>query len=236
MTSQGRTLVARVASRLSELSLDVADGSYIGGEDDLIERFGVSRPTLRQAAKIAESERMISVRRGVRGGFYAARPDVSDAIRTINRYLRLQGAELRHMRVFQGATLESARLAAGCTDEDLREHLRELIDRLPEVDDACSMMRLDTEFSEQIAVMSGNPVAVLLTGLAYAFGRDEQGIYLYSEPSHREQMAGCYKAMGEAILAGDSEMAEFFMARRMKVIHGLIDAADPSLFRPMAEL
>jgi GntR family transcriptional regulator, transcriptional repressor for pyruvate dehydrogenase complex len=236
MSTPAPTLVARVAHQLAALSLSAEDGSYIGAEDDLLERLGVSRPTLRQAAKIAETERMISVRRGVRGGFYAARPDVSDAITTLNRYLRLQGAGLKHMQVVRGTHLEGARLASACADEALRTRLRELLAELNECNDATAMMRFDTRFTTHVALMSGNPVVQLITGLAYAFGRDEQGVYLYSAPAHRAEVRRHFLALGEAILAGDAELAEFHMNRRLSVIHGWINAADPKWFRPMGEL
>ena len=37
-------------------------------ESALMEQFGVSRPTLREAFRILEAEGAISIRRGVRGG------------------------------------------------------------------------------------------------------------------------------------------------------------------------
>lgn len=49
-----------------------ADGAAPRSEDELLERYGVSRPTLRQAARILEHEQLIDVRRGVNGGFLAA--------------------------------------------------------------------------------------------------------------------------------------------------------------------
>lgn len=76
----GSSRVAHTARLLAALSLATGAGDFLGAEDELLARLGVSRPTLRQAAKIVENERLISVRRGTKGGLYAARPDVADVL------------------------------------------------------------------------------------------------------------------------------------------------------------
>ena len=93
LMNQSHTLVAKTARRLAELSLASDAGAYLGAEADLLQQLEISRPTLRQAAKIVESDRLISVRRGVKGGFYAERPNAQDAIKALARYLRMNGAQ-----------------------------------------------------------------------------------------------------------------------------------------------
>src|SRR6476469_11201558 len=96
-TLRSDTLVARTAHALAKLSLESEEGAFLGPEDELLVRLGISRPTFRQAAKMVENDRLITVRRGVKGGFYVSRPDAADAIRTLTRYLRLNGANLHDM-------------------------------------------------------------------------------------------------------------------------------------------
>lgn len=125
------TLVARTARGLAQISLDSDAGAFIGSEDDLLARLGVSRPTLRQAAKIAENDRLISVRRGIKGGFYATRPDAQDAIRTLARYLRLNGATLSDIMVVSRLVSEEAGArACVCDDAGLRGRLEDFVARI----------------------------------------------------------------------------------------------------------
>ena len=218
------------------MSLAAEDGAYIGAEDELLARLGVSRPTLRQAAKIVESERMITVRRGLKGGFYAARPDARDAIRTLNRYLRVRGATLREISVVaRHISGEAAQLAAGCTDEALRAQLVAIVDEMMVCNDARALMELETRFGEQVAQMSGNPMIELMVAMVHACGWDEQGIVLYQEAAQRETTRELVAAIMRAILAGDGELARMMMNRRTAKVAEWISAADLSLLGPVRE-
>lgn len=233
---RGGTLVSRVARQLSAFSMAVPDGAFIGAEDDLLGRLGISRPTLRQAAKIAESEGMISVRRGIRGGFYAARPRVADAIRALNRYLRLQGATIRDLGVTNSVVLEAARAAATCTDAAQRDALAALVDEARAIHTAKGMIDIDTRFARTLAAMSGNPVIEVMIAMSYSFGLEEQGVYLYDEEEHRELARGWFAAIADAVLAGDGELALFMMQRRLTAVLEWIDLADDTRLGPVGEL
>ena len=236
MPKNGGSLVARVARELSAISLAGDEGAYIGAEDDLLVRLGVSRPTLRQAAKIVESERMITVRRGLHGGFYAARPDARDAIRTLNRYLRVRGATLREISVVaRHISGESAQLAAACTDEAMRAQLRTIVGEIMACNDARALMELETRFDELVARMSGNPMIELMVAMVYAFGWEEQGILLYQDPAQRETTRGLITAILQAILNRDGEVARLMMNRRTAQVQEWLDTADPSLLGPVRE-
>ena len=54
---------------------ELVEGDALPPEAVLMEQFGVSRPTLREAFRVLESEALISVRRGAHGGARVHRPD-----------------------------------------------------------------------------------------------------------------------------------------------------------------
>ena len=53
--------------------LEAAPGAFLGLEEEVLRRYDVSRPTLRQAARVLEYEQLLDVKPGksVRGYFYA---------------------------------------------------------------------------------------------------------------------------------------------------------------------
>lgn len=59
-----------------------------------MERFGVSRPTLREAFRILEAEQVIQVRRGARGGARVMLPDTAAAARYAGTLLQYRGTTL----------------------------------------------------------------------------------------------------------------------------------------------
>jgi DNA-binding FadR family transcriptional regulator len=69
-------------------------GSRLPAEGELMTRFGVSRPSFREALRILESERLISVNRGPRGGAVVRTPDIEPIARSIGILLQLQGASI----------------------------------------------------------------------------------------------------------------------------------------------
>ena len=68
--SRSREKPELIADELRALivSGELADGASLGREPDLVERFGVSHPSLREALRILEAEGLITVVRGVLGG------------------------------------------------------------------------------------------------------------------------------------------------------------------------
>lgn len=74
---------------------DLKTGETLPPESNLMEQFGVSRPTLREAFRILEAESLIGVRRGARGGARVLEPDPKIAARHVGLLLQLQGATLQ---------------------------------------------------------------------------------------------------------------------------------------------
>src|SRR5215813_9157695 len=76
-----------VSGRLSE-------GDSLGREPELVERFGVSRPSLREALRILEAEGLITVVRGMLGGVVVHEPDERMTARTAALVLQARNVSL----------------------------------------------------------------------------------------------------------------------------------------------
>jgi DNA-binding FadR family transcriptional regulator len=73
---------------------ELTTGDTLPSEAAMTEMFGVSRPTLREAFRILETESLINVRRGSRGGARVVAPDVAVAARYVGLLLQVQGTTI----------------------------------------------------------------------------------------------------------------------------------------------
>jgi DNA-binding FadR family transcriptional regulator len=206
--------VSSVARELIAMSLAVDDGAFLGGEDELILRLGASRLTLRQAAKIAEHQHMIKVRRGNKGGFYASRPSAADAVQSLAGYLHLKGTNLKHMlRIAKLVSEESGAIAAKNNDEGFRKRLQKISADAEKVGSRYEVISRDIALSETIAEMSCNPLIEIINAIVNAFGIDEEST-IFVDPAERDEISRLQKNVCDAILSGDAEVARLMLRRR----------------------
>jgi GntR family transcriptional regulator, transcriptional repressor for pyruvate dehydrogenase complex len=104
-TARPREKPQQIADELRALivSGELAEGDSLGHEPDLVERFGVSRPSLREALRILEAEGLITVVRGVHGGVIVHAPDQRMTARTAALLLQARNVSLAD--VFEARSL-----------------------------------------------------------------------------------------------------------------------------------
>lgn len=225
------TAVERVVSILRETILSSEDGAYLGSEEQLRDKLGVSRPTLRQALRLLQHEHLLVSKRGGAGGLYVRRPQMEAVAHAAAIYLDIEQASTRHIFAASVPLMrEAVKLAAGCQDAALHDRLRHLLP--PESGgtiSACSHDRdhfkIDLEFSELVGQMSGNPVIKLFISIIYRFGWVHWSENLTIR--YRDQLEGVGQARDQiirAILDHDSELAVIYSQRRAEIIFKLIDA------------
>jgi len=90
------SLAERLADELRERILDgrLPDGSVLPKQDEIVERFGVSKPSAREAFRILETEGLITVRRGSIGGSVVHLPGAESVAYMLALLLRAGGAGL----------------------------------------------------------------------------------------------------------------------------------------------
>jgi GntR family transcriptional regulator, transcriptional repressor for pyruvate dehydrogenase complex len=90
-----------VAAKLREqiVSGGLADGSELPNQDRLSERFGISRNSLREAIRILESERLVTVRRGKVGGAVVHAPSTPAAAYALGLVLQGKGVPVKDLAV-----------------------------------------------------------------------------------------------------------------------------------------
>lgn len=217
------SLVEQTARKLTDLSIQAGEGAYLGSETDLLAAFDVSRPTLRQAAKLVAADRMIEVRKGQGGGFYASRPDAVDVIRAPARYLRLNGATIEDIQaVTQPIAEAAAEAACHCQDGALLERLavfRAGVEQgLRREETPETLIHKETELARLLAEMSGNPAFELFIEIGYTFGRKEQNVRLFQTAEDRQRARELQRLLCDAVLARDVDIARLMIRRRSHMI------------------
>jgi GntR family transcriptional regulator, transcriptional repressor for pyruvate dehydrogenase complex len=101
--SDSRVVTPKAARQISEtlkkriLAGEFPPGSYLPAAGLLLEEFGVSRPTLREALNALETDGLIQLRRGPNGGAIVQNPDNAAIIRQLQFLLRFEGTTIEEL-------------------------------------------------------------------------------------------------------------------------------------------
>ena len=116
----GETIASYLRARI--VRGDLAEGASLPTELELMRQFDVSRPTLREAFRILETEALITIRRGARGARITA-PRVEVAARYVGLIMQTSGTTLAD--VYEARTLVEpeavALLAQRRSDRDIAD-------------------------------------------------------------------------------------------------------------------
>ena len=180
-------------------------------ESALMEEFSISRPTLREAFRILESEGLITVRRGARGGARIQIPSSDVAARYAGLVLQHRGttvADVLEARVIVEAP--AARMLATRRDRaSIAKRLQEKLDSL-DVDDTGRFY----EFNALVVELTENQTLMLLTAMLEHITTAAAFSYVRAANKSAEQSRLARKALRtrqkliELIRAGDADGAE----------------------------
>jgi DNA-binding FadR family transcriptional regulator len=137
---------------------ELADGDTLPAEAQLIAEFEVSRPTIREAVRILESEGLVTVARGARGGAKVSSPSyemVERAAGIILQAQRVTIGDLYEMRTL--VEPPAARLVAERNSEAAVPILRSFIDQeMSNIHNRMAVTMLIAEFHRLLMDLSGN--------------------------------------------------------------------------------
>jgi DNA-binding FadR family transcriptional regulator len=167
--SPAREKPEQIADELRALIVTekLRDGASLGRESDLVDHFGVSRPSLREALRILEAEGLVSVVRGVRGGVVAREPDERVTARNAALVLQFRDTTLADVHEARSIVEPAAarRLAASSakTRRAAAGELQALVAAQRDViDDPVAFGRANAEFHERLVALAGNQTLTIV--------------------------------------------------------------------------
>ncbi|MDG4667916.1 GntR family transcriptional regulator [Mycobacterium sp. 236(2023)] len=207
----------QVADELRRDILDgeLAEGESLGTEAELVERFGVSRPTLREALRILEAEGLISILRGVLGGVAVHRPDRRMTAKAAALVLRARSVDLAD--VFEASTIiepAAARAVAASRGRGrVAKQLRDIIaQEKREVGDAVGFTNAQVAFHEAIVDAAGNRTLTLVSEmLNEVIGRAIEDVLTQSrlqDVNARRSAIRAHEGLVQLIEAGEGDAAQ----------------------------
>jgi GntR family transcriptional regulator, transcriptional repressor for pyruvate dehydrogenase complex len=148
------------------VSGELSDGESLGREPDLVQRFGVSRPSLREALRILETEGLIRVVRGLHGGVVVQSPDQRMTARTAALVLQARNVSLAD--VFEARSmlepLAAKAVASSRKRKSAAAELRTLIEEeRASLEDPEAFGQANARFHERLVALANNQTLSILT-------------------------------------------------------------------------
>jgi DNA-binding FadR family transcriptional regulator len=211
---------------------ELKDGDSLPSEGELVTRYSVSRPTLREALRILESEALLTVTRGSRGGPRVHKPDPRLAARHFGLVLQSRGTTLADIYgarlliepscVYLVAT--TARRSAPALLKDILELERSTFAAKDEAQHA----RASARFHRALIELTGNrPLILLMSMLTHIYESHistaalAANVERFDSASRQRGMKAHEKLLG-LIEAGDGDTAETFWRKHLESIDKLI--------------
>jgi DNA-binding FadR family transcriptional regulator len=218
----------QIADELRQLIVSgaLADGESLGREPDLVDRFGVSRPSLREALRILEAEGLITVKRGVLGGIVVNQPNGRMTARTAALLLQARNVPLadvydaRSVIEPVAARLVAQSRARRAAAAELR---RLTAKQLEVIDDPAAFGAANSEFHARLVELAGNQtlsiVAEMLSEIVSravaAVSQPDEG---HDSAATRARGLRSQARLAALVEAGDAAGAEAHWAEHMEVV------------------
>jgi DNA-binding FadR family transcriptional regulator len=176
-----------VASKLREqiVSGKLKQGSLLLPETQMLERFNVSRPTLREAMRILEAESLITIGRGMRHGAIVRGPTIEKAIEFTSFMLAADGVTMRDMHearmFFEPAIIRSLE---GDAAKNAAKELRECVNDMTKArkDKAYTVViALTNRFHETLVKASGNKTMTLVCAILQSIADGAYNVVINDE-------------------------------------------------------
>lgn len=200
------------------LEQDLKPGDTLPSEPELIETFGLSRGSVREALRLLEADGFIEIKRGPRGGITVRYPTVDLVSRSLATLLTVGGTDLRSL--FEFRKLIEPQAAAAAAADATEEQRQQLLDFL--VDE--SVVARDSVFQSLLIDCIDNDVT---RSIMSAINRVVRWHTRVDDipPEGLEAAAKAHAKIVGAVAKGDSKAASSAMLKHIEYLEKLMDDA-----------
>lgn len=219
-----------VAGTLRRMVVDgqLKDGDFLPNEADLMAHFSVSRPTLREAVRVLESERLVEVRRGSRTGARVRVPGPEIVARPAGLLLELSGATIADlMTARSGIEPMAARLLAESGTTEVFDELDSMLaDHVPAGWRTGRLAETTGDFHQRLVELSGNATLAIIAGMLHEITvRHTAFAFKEGRPfskSDYDKLMRSYRRLMQLLRAGDGAAAEAHWRKHLDVARNLM--------------
>ena len=204
------------------------DGDFLPNEAELMSHFGVSRPTLREAVRVLESERLVEVRRGSRTGARVRVPGPEIVARPAGLLLELSGATIADVMVARAGIEPMAvrLLAESATPEALDELDAMLAEEIPAGWQSGRLAEATGDFHRRMVELSGNATLTIIAGMLHeitvrhtAFAIKE---HRQLSKADYDKVTKSYRRLLQLVRSGDGPAAEAHWRKHLDTARDLL--------------
>lgn len=218
-----RQIVRDIAGR------QLPPGTALEPEGVMLERYGVSRASLREALRILETQGLIAIKPGPGGGPIVSAVDGREFGRMSTLYFQVLGVRF-HEVVEARLMIEPmmAGMAARADDPEAKARLGQVAAAGWEAEEPAEWLRLSDEFHSEVVSMSGNALLGLLArSLKTIYTERVSGLSFPDE--ERDHVRRVHDRIAKAIIAGDDRKSQRLMAEHMEEYAANVAKRHPSL-------
>ncbi len=213
-------LVARTLRRMV-VDGQLKDGDFLPREAELMAHFQVSRPTLREAVRVLESERLVEVRRGSRTGARVRVPGPEIVARPAGLLLEVSGATLADVMTARIAIEPAAaKLLAEDGTEDAHNELQKLVADIPAAWEAGDLAQASANLHRRLTELSGNATLGMIGGMLHEISERHtttafSGVHNMVPKAQYTKLIRSYNRLVTLVLARNGPEAEAHWRRHM---------------------
>ncbi len=210
------------------LAGELNDGDVLPKVDDLLLEFPVSKPSIREAMRILETEGLLSVRRGNVGGAVIHTPKAKVAAYMLGMVLQAQDTPLEDL----AAALSDCEPACAAKAAERSLHDKSLVATLTklneeleaELADGPAFTRLARRFHDAVVQGCGNATLALVAGSLETLWSNHESNWAETTNAHgeypnlpaRKSVLRTHVKITEAIEEGDAARARHLVAQHLK--------------------